>query len=82
MSFDHRCACLRMSKGLYKKTREKLKTPYIQMEEAYSSALEERSHYHQNTYDGSKCVVKTSEIRGFFGWMFKERERICNDFIW
>jgi hypothetical protein len=81
MSLNSRCKCFQEYGWCYKKTREKLKTPYIQMEEVYSTALEERRRYHQKIGD-PECAVTTSEINAFFGQMFRERERVCNNFMW
>jgi len=81
-SFESLCDCLEGHEGLYKHTKEKLRMPYIQMEEVYLGALEDRSHYYSKACSEEKCAVVAAEIKRFLKRMFKERERVCNKFMW
>jgi len=82
VSFCSYCDCLTGRKGLYGTTKEKLKTPYIQMEEVYFSALKDRSKYSKEGCSKLKCPVIGSKIKGFLEEMFAERERVCDKFMW
>jgi len=79
------CECLQKRRLLYKRTKEKLSTPYIQMDEVYLRALEDRSFFRDEACSVSRfseCAVKSKEIKGFLKRMFAEKERVCDKFMW
>ena len=82
-SFNSSCGCHKIHKKLFERTEEKLRKPWIRMEEVYLMALEDRATYFDKactSEDG--CVLETPGIRWFIGQMFKERERVCDKFMW
>jgi len=84
-SFKSQCLCLRRrsaGEGLYGKTEIKLAMQYVQMEEVYLSALEDRSFYDGGGCSGTDCAVSTGGINKFLKGMFAERERVCDKFMW
>ena len=81
-SFESLCDCLKGDGGLYKETKGKLRMPYVQMEEVYLGALEDRSHYYQEACSNRECTIVAVKIKRFLERMFKERERVCDKFMW
>lgn len=81
-SFISSCDCLTDGNGLYDKTKRKLKMPHIQMEEVYLRAMKDRARYYKEVCPKSKCIAMASEIQGFLKRMFKEREIVCDKYIW
>ena len=81
-SFNSYCGCVKGETPLYKNTEEKLRTPYIQMEEVYLEALEDRSKYYEAACPQTKCAIMAPEIKEFLQRMFRERGRVCDKFMW
>ena len=67
---------------MYEKTKKELRKPWIQMEEVYLVALKDRAGYFSEACPNSQCVLEAEEIKKFIGEMFKERERVCEKFMW
>jgi len=79
------CKCIQEYKWLYEATKKKLNAPYIQMEEVYLRALEDRSFFRREACSKSRwstCAIEAGEIEGFLKRIFAEREMACNKFMW
>ena len=82
-SFNSLCSCLGKKEGLYAVTREILKWPYsTKMEAIYLRALEDRSRYYGRACSAGKCTLVAREIKEFIERMLRERERVCDKFMW
>ena len=82
-SFNSYCNCLKEhERFLYEKTAQKLRTPYIQMEEVYLGALEDRLRCSRGECSGVTCRLAGSDIKHFLAWMLREREKVCDKFMW
>jgi hypothetical protein len=81
-SFNSYCDCLKKTEKLYEKTKEKLRKPCIQMEEVYIMALEERAGHFSRACVNLKCTLGAPDIREFIVRMLRERERVCDKFMW
>jgi len=77
-SFCCSCKCPREHVE-FPMAKEKLKTPYTQMEEVYSRALGDRR---RSGCRWSVCVIMSSEIKQFVERMIRERGRVCDKFMW
>jgi len=79
ISPDSNCDCnTRLREDLYNKIKENLKRPYLQVEEVYLKALEDRSRYSQPACASPKCLFVDSEIKVFIEHMIQERENVCD----
>jgi len=76
------CKCLQDHPSLYQITKEKLSTPYIQMEELYPGALEDRSSLYVLRCYTSGCAVEPANIKKFLERMLVERGRVCDKLMW
>ena len=81
-SFSSRCDCLVGYEKLYEVTKAMLKAPYVQMDGVYFRALEDRSRYYGKACPAAECTLVASEIKTFIERMFKEREKVCDQFMW
>jgi hypothetical protein len=82
MSFSSWCSCLGGWMGYYGKIKEALKKPSIRMGEVYLIALEARAQTTASACCSETCVLSAQRIREFIGQVFKERERVCDKFMW
>jgi len=73
------CHCHKERGASYGKVKEKLKMPYIPMEEVYFGALEERP---LSTCGWPRCMAAVSNVKEFLERMFEERNRVCDKFMW
>jgi hypothetical protein len=81
-SFNSSCGYHKIHEGLFERTEEKLRKPWIRMEEVYFMALEDRAGYIKKACPDPECVLETETMKGFIGRMFKERERVCDKLMW
>ena len=67
-------------------TDQKLRTPYVEIEEVYLGALEDRLRRSRGGgCDLEGCAdlrVRTPNMLHFFAWMLREREKVCDKFVW
>jgi len=78
------CRCGAQAKEeLYNKIKENLKRPYLQTEQVYLKALEDRSRYGRLMCSaGEKCSTVDSGMRAFVERMVMERESLCDRFMY
>jgi len=83
ISLDSNCDCnTRLKEDLYNKIKENLKRPYLQAEEVYLKALEDRSRYSQPACTSPmKCSFVDSEIKAFIERVIQEREKMCDELM-
>ena len=77
------CRCrAQLKEELYSKIRENLKRPYLQTEQVYLKALEDRSRYGPLVCNGAeRCSTVDSGMRGFIERMVADRESLCDRFM-
>ena len=72
--------CCAIQSNLYKKIRKTLQKPYLQVDEVYLKALEDRSRCDQRTYhETNDCSAVDSEIKAFILRMRNEMENLCDN---
>jgi len=77
-SDDCRCG-VQLKEELYNKIKENLKRPYLQTEQVYLKALEDRLRYDQLVCSAAeKCATADSGMKAFIDWMVVERETLCD----
>ena len=81
LTYIRGCDC-KLKEGLYNKIKENLKRPYLQVEEIYLIALEERSLSFQNACNyRTDCSLIHSNMKEFIERMIVKREGVCDKFI-
>ena len=77
------CRCrVPIKEELYNKIKENLKRPYLQAEQVYLKALEDRSRYGQLMCNAAeKCSTVDSGLKAFIERMVIERESLCDRFM-
>ena len=78
-----RCDCdAGTAESLYTTVKENLKKPSLQPEEVYLKALEERAPIRRSCGNWPACLLRAGQIKAFIDRMVKEREALCDKFMW
>jgi len=74
--------CCSMQRDLYRGIKDNLERPYLQTEEIYLKALEDRSRCNQQAHhEMHNCSAVDSEIKAFTQRMVNWREDLCNNLM-
>ena len=80
--FVQEFSCCNMQSSLYRGIKGNLEKPYLQTEEVYLRALEDRSRCNRQAYHNTdNCSAVDSEIKTFIQRMVSERIGLCNSLM-